>query len=175
MPTQPSAELQPATRQRMTLGKLADAITVVVGVAVLAALGARYLSSGPVAPGVGERLDPSVGIDVAAGSQALVLALQSNCQFCQESMPFYRRVLVERNSGELQIVVAAPSHDVGIGEYLAQEGLHPDDVVFVERGQVPVAGTPTLLVVDASGMVTHAWIGRLDADQEAEVMSVLFG
>lgn len=159
----------------MILGKLADAITVVVGVTLLVALGARYLSSGPVTPGVGGHLDPAVGIDVAAGSQALVLALQSDCSFCQESMPFYRRLLVERNSGDLQIVVAAPSHDVGIGEYLAQEEFHPDDVVFVERGQLPVAGTPTLLVVDASGTVTHAWIGRLDAEQEAEVMSVLFG
>ena len=161
----------------MTWRTAADAITIVVGVAVLAALGVHYLSPRSMAPvslGVGTQLKPSVGIDTAAASRTLILSLQSDCQYCRDSMPFYRR-LMARNETDLQVVVAAPPHDTGIGEYLASEAVHPDAVVFVERGQLPLLATPTLFVVDASGTVTHAWLGRLDADREADVLSVLFG
>lgn len=35
--------------------------------------------------------------------------------------------------------------------------------------------TPTVLAADPTGLVTHAWTGRLDAEQEANVLRVLFG
>jgi len=34
-----------------------------------------------------------------------------------------------------------------------------------------VDGTPTILMIDASGQVTNAWIGRLDPGREKEVLS----
>lgn len=53
--------------------------------------------------------------------------------------------------------------------------IDPDAVVFVEGGVLPVSGTPTLLLVDSEGLVTHAWIGLLDAGREADVIEALFG
>ena len=100
--------------------------------------------------------------------------LQSECGYCQQSIPFYRRLL-EHDTADVQIVVAAPPHDTGIEDYLASEWVNPDAVVFVEGGVLPVSGTPTLLLVDSEGLVTHAWIGLLDAGREAEVIDALFG
>ncbi len=48
-------------------------------------------------------------------------------------------------------------------------------VLFVELGVLPVSGTPTLLLVGSDGLVTHSWIGLLDAKREAELLRVLFG
>ena len=45
-------------------------------------------------------------------------------------------------------------------------------MVLAER--FPVRGTPSVMVVDAEGSLTHTWAGLIEADQEAEVLEVLF-
>ena len=45
-------------------------------------------------------------------------------------------------------------------------------MVLAER--IPAPGTPSLLVVDAEGSLTHMWTGLLDTGQEAEVFDVVF-
>ena len=165
------------------LGLLADALIVVVAVVVLGVIGIRYTSfSGtptdfrtPGDRAVGEQLDSVVvGIDFGAGEKTLVMALDSDCVFCQQSMPFYRRLL-EADRADTQIVVATSPDDSAIVDYLSTERVSPDNVVFVAPGTLPVPGTPTLLLVDDQGLITHAWVGLLDDYREAEVISSLFG
>ena len=102
------------------------------------------------------------------------MVLQSDCSYCQESMPFYRRLL-EHDRADVHVVVAAPPTDTGIGNYLASEGVNPDSVVLLESSVLSVPGTPALLVVGSDGAVTHYWIGLLDTDREVEVVEALFG
>ena len=119
---------------------------------------------------VGQRID-GAGLDLAP-YPTLIMALRSDCGFCQESMPFYRRLLARDRAG-VRIIVAAPPADTGIADYLASESVNPDTVAFVEPDAVPVSGTPTLLLVDGEGLVTHAWIGLLNAEREAEVLDAV--
>ena len=102
------------------------------------------------------------------------MVLQSDCGFCQESMPFYRRLL-ERDHEDLGIVVAAPPSDRVIGDYLASEGVNPDSIVFVDLSELSVPGTPTLLLADDEGQVMRAWVGLLNAEREAELIATVFG
>ncbi len=115
----------------------------------------------------------AIGGDFSTSRQTLIIALQSGCGFCQQSMPFYRRLL-ERDTDDVRIVVAAPPYDTGIGDFLAAEGVEPDSVVFAGTGALPISGTPTLLLVDGAGLVTHGWIGLLNAEREAEVLEAVF-
>ena len=150
--------------------------------AIAATLGWRAVAppAGPTGPAfgqeaVGTSLDGgAIGIDFAEPRATLIMVLASDCPFCQESMPFYRRLL-SHDRARVQVVVAAPVRDAGMGDYLASESVTPDAQVFVEAGILPVGGTPTLLVVDSEGVVTHAWVGLLDAEREADVLGVLFG
>ena len=89
-------------------------------------------------------------------------------------MSFYRQ-LASTNAVGVRIVVAASAADAGIRRYLVSENLEPDAVVFTEEGELPVFGTPTVLVVDDKGVVMRSWVGRLDAAGEADVMRVLSG
>ena len=160
----------------VTMRTAADAVTIVVGLAVLVALSVHYLTPRPdmPMPGVGVQLDgSSVGVDFTVGAPTLIMALSEDCIFCQESMPFYRR-LTALDTARVQIVVAAPPHESGMAAYLASEGVTLDALI-VNTGALPVRGTPALLVVDTEGLVTHAWMGMLDSDREAEVLRVLFG
>ena len=51
----------------------------------------------------------------------------------------------------------------------------PDSIVFVGPTSLPVSGTPTLLLVDSEGVVTHLWLGQMAVESEAEIFEVLFG
>lgn len=166
-------------KQRLRLA--ADIATAVAAVAIVASLGWRAFAppAGPTGSIFGQEAvgtslaGATLGVDFT-GRTTLLMVLASDCGFCQESMPFYRRLLA-RERDRVQVVVAAPARDAGIGEYLESENVTPDAQIFVEAGILPVAGTPTLLVVDSDGLVTHAWVGLLDADREADVLGVLFG
>ena len=122
---------------------------------------------------VTSELRESVDIDFSAAARTLLVALQRPCRFCDDSMPFYRR-LASRAAGrnDVRIVVVAPPRNHGIGDYLESRGFEPDAVVLAER--FPVPGTPSLLAVDAEGSLMHMWAGLLDASQEAEVLDVIF-
>ncbi len=153
----------------------ADAATVLLAMAALVVLAVAYWPELPTEPeSFDVRIDESTGIDPANASKTLIMALDSGCEFCQESMPFYRRLL-EHDTLDVQIVVAALPYDTGIRDYLASESVSPDSVVFVESGLLPVSSTPALLLVDTEGLVTGAWIGLLNADREREVFDALFG
>ncbi len=124
------------------------------------------------APGVDSA--PPGGEPEGAAAKTLVMALDSDCVFCQQSMPFYRSLL-EADRTDTQIVVATSPDDSAIIDYLSTERVDPDTVAFVEPGTLPVPGTPTLLLVDDQGLITHAWVGLLDDYREAEVISSIFG
>jgi hypothetical protein len=151
----------------------ADALTIALCVALLALLAKGHIG-GPtrLAPPMPETHVHLDGVDFGAAPQTLIMALRSDCVFCQESMPFYRRLLARDTVGT-QVVVAAPARDVGINAYLASQAVVPDAILLVPPGGLPLYGTPSLIMVDPSGAVIDAWIGLLDAEQEAEVLAAL--
>lgn len=159
----------------MKLHTVADGISIAAGLGTMALLGNLYWPRAEPLPQFEDvRLEPEIGIDFTARPRTLVMVIQSSCGYCQESAPFYRRI-IERDAADVQVVVAAPSTDAGIDSYLTETGLDPDSVVLVDRWRLPVPSTPTLLLVADDGLVTHAWVGMLDAEREAAVLDVLFG
>jgi hypothetical protein len=51
--------------------------------------------------------------------------------------------------------------------------VHVDDVKQVPLNTLGVRGTPTLLLVNDAGVVTDVWTGKLQPDQEAQVLAAL--
>ena len=152
----------------MKLVRLADGLTVAVAVVIVGVVGARFIP-GERVPAVDTTIDgQAAGIDFGAAQQTLIIVLQSDCPYCEQSRPFYERLPRDTSA---QIVIAAPLGDTDIESY--RELIEPDDLVFIESGVLPVGGTPTLLLVDAEGRVDAAWIGLLDSGREAEVMDAL--
>ena len=157
----------------MRLRRAVDAVTVAVGRVALALLILAWLPQRtPQAP----RIDgTAVGIDFAAAPLTLILVLQESCPACAMSLPFYRRVVNHSVAREVQIVVAAPESDPPIDPYLSAHAVTPDSIVSVARDELPVLFTPTLLLVDAAGLVLHGWLGVLSPRLEDEVLAVIGG
>jgi hypothetical protein len=103
--------------------------------------------------------------------QTLVLALSSSCHFCSESAPFYKRLILSKGSTQIVAVLPQPVEE-GKG-YLQRLGVSADEIRQLPLGDIGVQGTPTLLLVDASGIVKERWVGRLPTEQEASVLGSL--
>ena len=107
----------------MKLHTVADGISIAAGLGTMALLGNLYWPRAEPLPQFEDvRLEPEIGIDFTARPRTLVMVIQSSCGYCQESAPFYRRI-IERDAADVQVVVAAPSTDAGIDSYLTETGL----------------------------------------------------
>ena len=114
----------------------------------------------------------SLDIEWNQNRQTLILAISSSCHFCTESAPFYRKLA--QNNRDTHLVAVFPQ-SVGEGrEYLEKLGVSVDEVRQLSLDQLGVHSTPSLLLVDDSGVVKNFWVGRLPPDQETTVLNALW-
>ena len=120
----------------------------------------------------GDRLARLDGWDWGAHEQTLVLVLKKGCHFCEDSAPFYQRLLAkqQQDASNTAIVAAFPDNGDAVKEVVQSEGLAVHALAGVPLERLKVSGTPTLLLVDRNGTVLNAWMGMLSPRQELEVM-----
>jgi len=158
---------------------IANIATVAVAVLLSAVLTKVYLlpvrapqrPQAPADAGVGTNLKARIpGVDWSKNGRTLVLAISTQCHFCKESTPFYRRI--EQEAGkDLKMLAVLPQPAAEAEQYLKDEGVHVEQVRQVSLASIGVSGTPTMLLVDGKGIVTRVWTGRLQEQEQA--LSVL--
>ena len=121
-------------------------------------------------PSAGDRLEPIGGLDISASPRTLVMAIQSSCRFCTESMPFYRS-LAQKKGGAIRLVVVAPDDPVIARKYVDSHGFAPNAIATSDLPRIHVGGTPTLLLINASGVIEKVWMGKLTPEREKEVLT----
>lgn len=104
----------------------------------------------------------------------LVLALQRGCRYCDESVPFYRRLWQQRSSSEPRMIAVVPGDKAEVSKYLGELGVVVDGIVNASLADIHVCATPTLVLVDRSGRVSNVWVGKLDSNRENEVIQRAF-
>jgi len=114
------------------------------------------------------------GFDWSMKDSHIVLVLQKGCHFCSESAPFYQQ-LVRGVAGrpDLQLVATLPQSTNEARQYLNEIKVPIAEVVQANLGSIKVRGTPTLLLVDKTGMITDIWSGKLPPEKESEVLNRL--
>jgi hypothetical protein len=111
------------------------------------------------------------GIDWRRNGQSLVLAFSPSCHFCTESAPFYQRLVKETTTDPTIRLVGVFPESADDGEaYLRNLGVSFPTVIKGSFDKLGVSGTPTLLLVNQDGVVSHVWIGKLNPDKEREVL-----
>jgi thioredoxin-related protein len=125
----------------------------------------------------GERFDQLKAVVPAGSQRALVVALSPTCHFCNESMPFYKQLIDQRNQkgSTVKVIAAVPAEQAKAEEAkkFAEAGTQPDSMVHVDFSAIKVPGTPTVLHVDNTGKVLDVWVGKLDEDGQEDVLEVL--
>jgi thioredoxin-related protein len=123
---------------------------------------------------VGQTLSLSE-VNLKATKFTLVLALSTRCRFCDQSIPFYQRLVsLKRETGaSFQTVGAFRESSEAAREYLSGKGLNLDAVVGGPQGNLNVEGTPTLLLINGEGKVVQEWVGFLNETGQREVIAKL--
>lgn len=125
-----------------------------------------------IAPIVGSKADlPDV--NWAAQSKTLILALNKGCRYCNESAPFYKRLIESAQRNNVKLIAVFPSAVEESRTHLQNLGAGGIDVRQSPLTALRVSGTPTLILTDDTGEVTNYWIGKLPPDAEAEVINQL--
>jgi len=73
----------------------------------------------------------------------------------------------------VKMVAVLPQPAAEAEQYLKNEGVRVDQVRQVSLGTIGVRGTPTMLLVDSKGVVTRVWTGKLQDQEQEQVLSVL--
>jgi hypothetical protein len=104
----------------------------------------------------------------------MILAVQSKCRFCTDSAAFYKR-LVDKQLGQskLQLIAISPEPLPTTRAYFDSLGVSVEKVSRADFRSIGLLGTPTILRVNSSGVITNVWVGQLNSKQEAEVLETL--
>ena len=162
-------------------GGIVNRLEVAVNVALLcaflavAALAVKRFwtpQQGISEPTVGTKLSLQ-NADWGASDKSLVLVLSVGCHYCSESAEFYKRLLPVAQSARMRILAVLPQPLSESRAYLDNLGVSVPDVRQSSLQSVDVSGTPSLLLVDRSGRIEKAWVGKLGPEQEKQVLARL--
>jgi hypothetical protein len=84
---------------------------------------------------------------------------------------FYKKIA--SNKGSARLVAIFPQSVEEGRAYLTRLDIDVDEVRQFRLESIGVEGTPTLLLINSSGVVTERWVGRLMPDQELVVLRAL--
>lgn len=157
----------------------ANVLIVIVAVLLIGLLVQRYFFSSPVSD-QSARVQPTLGkkvnltdVNFSETPKTVVLALQTTCHFCNESAPFYKRMLEETKGKNIKFVAVFPTKVEDSTKHLAELGITGFEVKQAPISQLDASGTPTFIVVNSEGKVISFWVGMLPRDKESEVINQL--
>jgi hypothetical protein len=106
------------------------------------------------------------------GKGTLVVVFRSNCVPCRESVAFHRTLAAAlKSTGTANVVAVSPEPAEVATAYLREHQVPFTAVKSVSR--VRVRSTPSLLWLDANGVIKELWVGRLSPEREAQVYRTL--
>lgn len=108
-------------------------------------------------------------------SLALVVAISSDCHFCNESLPLYREVDRRRKAGRAPVGLFFISREPveRLRAFVEGAQISPDGIVSVDFRAIGIALTPTLAVVDSTGMVKRAFYGMLTGQNRRDLLAIV--
>lgn len=132
---------------------------------------AGLATAAPATP-VGKTI-PIEGVNWKEKKQTLVLYLSTTCRYCNESVPFYQRLIKEKSEQGFEIVAILSQNPDEAESYLEKQNLKVAQVFSSSLSSLGVTATPTPLLVNPEGVVLDFWRGKLNPDKEAEVLAKL--
>jgi hypothetical protein len=127
----------------------------------------------------GDEFPAVPGLSADAQRRSVILFVRDGCRYCENSIPFYRRLAqaVQNQQATVRLVGLCPDRTEACATYLKANGIQVSDVVGVQQqqGTLKFAGTPTLLLMDPSRKIASVWIGQLSAAAENEVLEAISG
>jgi hypothetical protein len=148
------------------------ALCVTIAVVVVRGRQSAQTSTSTVSNAHKGQVFPAIeNVSYEKAESTLVLALNTQCKFCKESLPFYRKLLSTHSSN--QIAVIFPNPDREVREFVEHAKLSVHALGDQDFSKFQIDGTPTLVLVGRDGKVRDLWTGELSAASEKQVISAI--
>jgi len=169
-----SIEKQVAMKFRNLLDVVASVAMIAASCAILVAVfgplrhGRSAQPPLPQSYAVGETLS---GVGGLPSGGLIVLWLHTGCRYCEQSMPFYRRLSDE--IGKPRVIAMGFESESALDDYLNKHGLPGTLIISVRPEQVKFSRTPTIAVLGPDRRVRGLWVGKLrNVAAEDEVLAM---
>ncbi len=114
------------------------------------------------------------GVEWGSYERSFLFVLSTRCHFCSESAPLYRQIAsIARERGNIRLIAALPQESAEAAQYLQDLRLSVDKLVQVQPMVIGARGTPTLVLLDRTGVVQDTWFGRLSPVMERELFAIV--
>lgn len=115
------------------------------------------------------------GVNWENASKTLVIALSTQCHFCQESVPFYKELTASPavKSKRVHVVTIFPQQQGEAESFIKASEIRTDSVLSMPLQTLGTSATPTLLLVNHAGKVEKLWIGVLSPAQQKDLLGEL--
>jgi hypothetical protein len=166
-----------STRVGRYLANAANVVIIVAGIVLIVGLTRISRTTTHIEPGsgykAGEQLTGLPSGSLSGARKNLVLVMNTSCRFCEESMPFYKR-LGQLGNPDVAFAVLGPEPASTLRAYLAGQGVKPNFVATLPDGALGrIRGTPTLVLLDEKGVILDIWVGRLPDAVQNRVLEAL--
>lgn len=167
------------TSIKTKLEVMANVTVILVALSVGGVVLARYASSyhAPRSVAAGDRLANLPGLDWSQHRRTLVLALNTGCHFCEDSVPFYQKLAQAQRPGasDPELVAVFPNEPEAVRQFIERDNLSLRSMSGVPFEKIGVEATPTLILVNREGKVEQAWVGLLTSRQEMDLLKLASG
>lgn len=119
---------------------------------------------------------------VNGGRKQLLMFFSPSCPYCVQQGSGWRDVLNQIDSNRFNVVgivgdredkQEVTQHADGLGYFKTKVALPVVAVNSETLARYKLTATPTTLLIDSSGRVEHAWVGKWDEAKTAEVAAAL--
>lgn len=166
---------------KTTVETVSNVALILVSVVFLAMLASAYISK----PGAeqlktglqrGQKFADFPHVDYQNSENTLLLFLNTECEYCRTSFPFYQQLIEARRlrGGNTRIVSVFPNSSEEAAQYMKRNQLPVEVVASVNFNEINLTGTPTMVLLDRAGVVKDFWVGKIPEKEEAQVINSLF-
>lgn len=153
---------------------------VVVAVVVLASFARSYLRATPrvVLQGgllKGSQFPQLPGVDFRKSQKTLLVAMDSKCDYCSESLPFYKNLAdsLRGRSNDARMIAVFPSAEEETKRYAQQSQLNVDTIFGLDFKMLNLSALPAMILIDNNGRLLDFWIGKPSKDTEKQILNRL--
>jgi hypothetical protein len=114
-------------------------------------------------------------IDFSSAARTLLIFSSSSCQYCVDSLGFYRSLLTETSSmpDATPIVMLSAEPIETFRLFVKRNRMNPSQIVSMNPSELNVRIVPTILIVDRSGRVTRVWVGQESKATQSAILSAI--
>jgi len=113
------------------------------------------------------------GIEWSTHPRTLVLGLSTGCEWCRRSASFHRNLASAQTVDTFRLIALFPEPVGEAEDYLHAFGIKVSELYQADLKKLGIAATPSVLLVDKSGLILSSWVGKLTPQEEVEVFRQL--